>query len=146
MNATELVRYGLDNVGHHLSMTFEGIDERGMDARVAPVGKTAREIVAHLCECYRAALDVCRTGKHEWGSFRIEETSWPKLISLWTQMREEAVAECLAGDEGRLKVAVDYVMLHDEYHVGQMCLIRLQADPNWDSDSIYHSPAQEGLS
>jgi hypothetical protein len=46
----------------------------------------------------------------------------------------------VAGDATEANVredAMHYIVLHDCYHVGQLCLVRLADDPNWDAYSIY---------
>ena len=90
-----------------------------------------------MCVCCQAALDVAEKGSHAWGTFEVNEPDLVKLIELWRSMRASALVACLQDDDHRLTAAIDYIALHEEYHVGQLCLMRLRAEPGWDGESIY---------
>ncbi len=137
MTATEFAKEELDNVGYMLEQAFEGIDDKTLDLRTSSKSMTAREMAEHLSECYQAVITTSRGEKYEWGSFRAADKSWPALGNEMKAMRAKAVLTCLDGTDEALRRAKDYLISHDNYHVGQLCLIRLEADENWDAYSIY---------
>jgi len=51
-------------------------------------------------------------------------------------LRAEAVALAMTSEEAA-KASLDYVVIHDAYHVGQMALLRLEQEPGWDPYSLY---------
>jgi uncharacterized damage-inducible protein DinB len=138
MTAADLIKYELDSVGYQLTQVFAGIPEAAHNARACGTGMTSREMLEHLCEVYQAMLTESGGGKHEWGSYSIEDKSWPSLMATMERLRGEAVAAALASsDETRLKSAAQYLVLHDAYHVGQMSLVRMESDPSWNPYCIY---------
>ena len=99
---------------------------------------TARETLEHLCEVYQATVTESKGEKHPWGTYSIEDKSWSNLSSTMDRMRAQAVSDVTASeDDAALKSAVQFIVLHDAYHVGQLSLIRLEAEPSWDPYSIY---------
>lgn len=97
-----------------------------------------RDILEHLAEAYTALIASCKGEKHAWGSFVIPDKSSANLVKVFTLIRNEAVETALAHeDEATLKHVYDYIIGHDNYHVGQLVLSRLQAEPDWNSNAIY---------
>jgi len=138
MSSRDIVAKTLGHTTFRINKAFEGLSEEEMDMRPTPQAKTPREILEHLSECYTAYLAMCEGREHEWGNFQAPERSTFALKQLWTDLREKAVAKAAnSDDEKHLQNALDYIALHDEYHVGQICLLRMQCEPEWDPYSIY---------
>jgi hypothetical protein len=136
MDSNALIQKQLAHVSLQVEKVFEGIDESNADHRATPAMMSAREIAEHLGECYQAVITTAGGGKHEWGSFSIPDKSWTNVHSTMLSLREQAVA-ALPADERGAELATDFIILHDAYHVGQMCTNRLSLDPNWNAYSIY---------
>ena len=61
-----------------------------------------------------------------------------ELVGYVLTQRDAVVAKLDgSASEEVVKHAFDYVALHDCYHVGQMCTLRLTLDPEWNAYSIY---------
>lgn len=137
MTAQEFAKSELEHVGHMLDVVFTGLDPDLLDRKALPRAMSMRETAVHLAECYQCAIVVAGGGKHEWGSYLPSTLEWPALLHEMQRLRAKAVAACLDGTDEGLERAYDYVIAHDNYHVGQLCLIRIDADGGWDSYSIY---------
>jgi uncharacterized damage-inducible protein DinB len=134
----DVLKAALDATGNHLSKCLDGLPETAMDARAAPDGMTAREILEHLCECYDAYSVISEGKEYAWGSYKAPSHQTAALLENWRESRDKAVAKGLASKEPKAREdAVHYIAIHDAYHVGQLCLIRLAAEPGWDAYSIY---------
>ena len=128
----------LESSGLHFAKALDGMPEEGIDRKLTPDGMSPREMLEHLCECYLAYLDLAEGRKHDWGSYRAPEKATGPLTSTWKDLRTRAVGVALASKDPEVREnAIHYIALHDEYHVGQLCLIRLLAEPGWNADSIY---------
>lgn len=124
--------------GHKLRAAFEGFPDAGLDTRLTPQSMTPRQIAEHLCDCYLAFEDALQGKKHEWGAYKAKGSSSEELLQEMMSLRGAAVEKALASTEVKHKLeALEYIPLHDEYHIGQLCLLRLEADPEWKFDSIY---------
>lgn len=102
-----------------------------LDTRAAQ--STPRATIAHLCECYEAYLAHLSGTPWEWGSYSADAT----LDTLWQTRAKAVEAACSAGTDDALRTAHAYIVAHDAYHVGQLCLVHLQTNPDWDPYSIY---------
>lgn len=138
MTANEMLQYHIENAGIQISACYAGISEEEMDCKAAPAMMSPRETAAHLCEVYHAFLTEADGGTHEWGSYDVGDTSSAALISKMNGLREKSVSLALStGDEKIQKSAAAYISLHDPYHVGQICVARMSANPNFNPYSIY---------
>ncbi|MDQ2987018.1 MAG: DinB family protein [Armatimonadota bacterium] len=139
MTAQELLRFQLDDLGFQLQACLEPMTEAQLDTRPAQQGGTPRETVEHLCEAYMAFLAGVDGEKWSWGTFSIEDKSKGNLLATFSEIRGRAVAAvCASDDEKCLKEAHAYIVAHDAYHVGQLCLVLMTTDPDWDAYSIYN--------
>ncbi len=136
MEAKAAIQNALDSSLHQIKMCFEGLAD--LDVKPIPVSMSPRETLAHLFECYTAFITHAGGGKHEWGVFQVPaEVKADPAKYVWS-LREEAVAVFNAGNEETVvPLALDFLVLHDCYHVGQMCTLRLTLDPEWPAYSIY---------
>jgi hypothetical protein len=137
MTAIELLRYEMDHVGKQIDICLDGMSEAAFSTKCAPNGMTPAQVVEHLADAYEAYLVTVRGEKYEFGSFVIEPKTPENLRRSWANQRAKAVAVAMAGDDKGMTEAYDYIVGHDNYHVGQLVLSRLQAEPEWDSYAIY---------
>lgn len=127
--------FAVETTRHQLVAIANGLD---LDAQPIAAMMSGRAMFAHLYECYCAALTILGGREHPWGDFEIPQSVMESPVAETFAKREEAVAALLAdGSEAALKIAIDYIALHDSYHIGQLCTLRLTVDPEWDFYSIY---------
>jgi len=138
MTSKELLTYALNHSGNQLSGCLDGMTEQAFDTHCAPNGMTPREIVEHLCEAYVAFAAHYEGKEHEWGSFSIADKSTGNIQATFRTLREKAVSIAQSSDDEAVqKAAIDYISAHDCYHVSQLVLARLQAEPDWNHYAIY---------
>ena len=137
MTASDFALSELQLVGYMLDKVYEGIDDKTLDLKIAPTAMTARELSEHLCECYVAAAKIAVGEKHDWGTFEAADKTWPALFEQMKDLRTVAMDACLNGTDAGLDSASHYMISHDNYHVGQLCTIRLAADADWNAYCIY---------
>lgn len=138
MTAEQLIKKQLDHSGFQVEKVFEGLGEEFADKRAADKMMSPRETLEHLAECYVASQKSMAGEKHEWGSYKSQGGNLAELYTITKAERDRAVASILAGDiEKGAEAATDYLILHDAYHVGQMCTNRLSFDPEWNAYAIY---------
>ena len=122
-----------------VSQVFAGLDESGADYKHANL-LTAKETAAHLCECYVMLDSRIRGEEYQWGTYKVGESSWEGIQREMGELRARASEAALtAGDDKSLWYLNEFMVGHDQYHVGQMCAVRLARDPEWDAYSIYRS-------
>lgn len=139
MTALELTQYQLEDASFQLEKCLEPMTDAQLDTKASPEGMTPRDIVEHLCEAYEAYVDSVEGREHEWGSFSIEDKSKENLLQTFREMRSRAVQAAMdRSDEKDLKNAYAFLTAHDAYHVGQLCLVNLATNPDWDPYSIYN--------
>ncbi len=138
MNAPELLKAALTSTGFQYEHVLNGMPETAWDAHACQGGMSVREIVEHLCEVYTAFQRIARGEDYKWGSYKVDDHSSSHLLELRKKLRDEAVDFATSSSEDQvLQGAMDYLVLHDAYHVGQLALIRMNADPAWNPYSIY---------
>ena len=139
MTAAELTRYQLDDASFQLEKCLEPMTEAQLDTKATPQGMTPRDTVEHLCEAYEAYLASVEGREYQWGSFSIADKSKENLLKTFRELRTKAVQTAMdRTDEKDLKNAYAYLTGHDAYHVGQLCLVNLATNPDWDPYSIYN--------
>jgi uncharacterized damage-inducible protein DinB len=137
--ANNVMQKVLEYSGHQLFGVLKGFPENAMDVRPTPQAMTPRETLEHLCDVYASYVALADGKPYEYGSFRAPDRSTPALIDLVRSMREQAVQKALSATENKpVSAGVDYIALHDAYHVGQLALARMSAEPDWDPYSIYN--------
>jgi uncharacterized damage-inducible protein DinB len=138
MTCREYIAYEIDNSGFQLDKVLDGLKAEHLDHQLTDKAMTPREILLHLAEAYLAFVTETEGGKHEWGTFQPSDRGWEGVLKQFREQRAKAVAAAMsAQDDTQLKHAHDYIVAHDYYHVGQLALLRVQLDPNWDPYSIY---------
>ncbi|MBX7131211.1 MAG: hypothetical protein K1X67_00895 [Fimbriimonadaceae bacterium] len=133
---SEMLQYALDQAKFQVGKVFEGVSDTGWTTKSCDVAMSPAATAEHLCEVYTAFKTMAAGGDHEWGNYSSGLTERTAVLDLMNKLREEAVAIALSSDE-YWKAAFEYIILHDTYHVGQMALNRMTADPSWDPYSIY---------
>ncbi|MBI5705834.1 MAG: hypothetical protein HZC36_02470 [Armatimonadetes bacterium] len=135
---TDPLRYSLDTSGTQLTKVYEGLSEDLMDAHLDPSAMSPREILEHLCECYVAYSAYAQGEKHDWGSYAAEDKGTGPLMSKCLELRASAIEKGLASEsEGIRNASMDFIALHDCYHVGQVASLRIAKEPDWNSHSLY---------
>lgn len=138
MNASELLDHALKASGFQAAKVFEAMPESLYDAKLGPEAMSPRETLAHLTECYHAVLAALDDKPYEWGSYVPPSTAWPDMVAVFTACRAQAASACLASaNPAAPKVAMDYMVQHDCYHVGQIAQLRIHQEPGWNAYSIY---------
>lgn len=127
MDAKGFLSSQIDTTGYQLRAVFANFPDGKWDERVCSEAMSAKETAAHLAECYVAFLDHCQGKEHEWGSFQSASAKPQEIVAEMFALRDQAVVafEAHSGGEA-LGWASDYIVLHDPYHVGQMCSLRLE--------------------
>ncbi len=137
MNASELLRHQIDDLGFQLEQCTAGWNPEQLDETLSEGGMSARTTLAHLCECYVAAAKDAVGEKHEWGAYTLPDPTWTAALAEWQTQRAKAAELVCADDEKRLKQGHAYIVSHDAYHVGQLCQLRLKLEPEWNAYGIY---------
>lgn len=137
MTSSELILWQAAYIGKQIEKTLDGLKDEDWEMRSRPGGMSTAEIVEHLCEASQAMAASSRGEQHEWGSFSIADKSPTNLINTFKDLRAQALDACDSHTEEGQKGLSEYVILHDAYHLGQLCANRLECDPNWNAYSIY---------
>jgi hypothetical protein len=138
MDAKQLMLYQLESSGHQVDEVLKGLNEAHWDAKVRDGCMTVRETVPHLTECYIAARKDLEGQPHEWGSYLAADDAPAAIVAEMQSERQRVWEALMAADiEKAGKVATQFIILHDAYHVGQLCAIRMAVEPAWDPYAIY---------
>jgi len=138
MTALELLNSQFKDAGTQLDNLFKGIATASLDHKTEPDGMSPREQIAHLGEAYSAVLAHERGAKYEWGSYTPKSTEMPALWDEIKALRAQATGEILkSGTDESLRYGADYIVAHDNYHIGRMVPARLACEPGWEPYSIY---------
>lgn len=135
MTTLEFARTQVDGAKYQLDQTFAGLEEKDLDFKAHPSMMSACEHLEHLCEAYTACVKQANGEEHEWGSFVVDDRSLSNLLTVMAGLRQEAV-DALFAKEAYDAIS-DFLVLHDAYHVGQLCATRQALDPEWNSYVIY---------
>lgn len=128
----------LNTVGKQLKGVTDGLSEELMDAKLHDGAMSPRETLEHLTECYVAYLAHTKGEEHSWGTFAVPDNATDVLKTACFSKREEAVAAAISSqDDGIRNAAMDYIALHDAYHVGQIASLRVAKEPDWNAYAIY---------
>ncbi len=99
---------------------------------------TTHEAVNHLTECYFAFEAHLKGEEHQWGSFVSTATTFSDAVSELIQKRDHATKLLTQeSDEATLTSALDYLVSHDWYHIGQLATNRQVFVPGWNSYALY---------
>jgi hypothetical protein len=127
-----ILRQQCEYVGNQVRASIRDMEEATWRARTTTSGMTPQETMSHLCDVYHYVAEKARGGKPEWGGYEGDG-----CLEDFDKLRAEAIDACLsAGDP--VELLTDYIIVHDAYHVGQLCGTRIQAEPEWDPYAIYN--------
>lgn len=132
------LRYALDASGKQLSTVFDGFPEALMDERLHEGTMSPRETLVHLCECYHAYALQAKGQKHSWGTYSEPDQSSEYLRLRCMELRNACIESGLAHESEEIRLeCMDYVALHDSYHIGQIASLRIARQPDWNPYSLY---------
>ena len=138
MTAQEFLRYQLDDLEFQLRACFEPMSEAQLDTSPAEKAYTPRQAIGHLCEAYEAFIARMNLTEWKWGSYSLPyDAKDQALVTLWETRNRAAEAACSSDMDEVHRMAHAYIIAHDAYHVGQLCLVLMQTNPDWDPYSIY---------
>ncbi|HVT14154.1 MAG TPA: hypothetical protein VHE55_17970 [Fimbriimonadaceae bacterium] len=138
MTGKELLQYEIEQVGKQIDACLDGMSDAAFHSPCAPNGMTPCQILEHLSEAYVAFAAVSKGEKHSWGSFSVHDKSKENLEKVFRECRDAASKAALAGeDDETQKHAYDYIIGHDNYHVGQLVLGRMSVELSWNGEAIY---------
>lgn len=139
MSALNIIQSQLVTAGKQLAAMYNQAPAEFFDTKLTENGMTAGQQLEHLAEAYQATLVSADGGEYkDWGTFSLGASDNDDLVSKAFAKRDEAIAKLMTLPEDRAaNLATDYIIFHDAYHVGQLALIRLEVEPDWDSYSMY---------
>jgi len=126
-----ILRNQCDYVGNQVRAAFRGMEQPTWDAHLAANGMTPRETMVHLCDVYQYVVEKARGGEPRWNQYQGGGS-----LDDFDSLRARAVDACFASDHAS-ELLTDYIVVHDAYHVGQLCMIRRACEPGWDVYAIY---------
>ncbi len=135
MSDTTLLQYLLKTTSNQVLQTFNGLSEAHFDTKLVPHAMSPRETLEHLCDCYQNAIATSEGREPAWGAYKLVATTQADAIAEMSTLRNRAIS---VADE---KIAVEYIAVHDAYHVGQLVTLRLSVEPDWNYYSVYDEPA-----
>jgi uncharacterized damage-inducible protein DinB len=137
MDALALTLWTLEDSGNQWFRALDGLTGEGWNAS-AGGSMTPAEMLVHLTDCCHAFLAAKDGKEYDWGSYQPTDTDPAALLATFKATREHCIEALKAwNDEKGFQAAMGYLALHESYHVGQLCLVRLALDPYWPPYSIY---------
>lgn len=137
MDARTLALDTFDKTLRQFLAAVEGFPAAAAEAKLTEQGMTAREMALHMAECRAAIVAGVEGRDHEWGSFQPAEGETAEAGLKRLHDEAKAAAAAAVDAEAAAKMVMDFGTMHDAYHVGQIVLLRLQHEPEWDSYAIY---------
>lgn len=140
MTAKDLAIHAFNQTSYQISKVLEGISDADWDTKCTPESMSPRETVEHLSECCTAFLKHAKGEEHSWGTYTAPDRSATGLMAEFQKLRTESLGVLEGSHEpDTLTSAMDYLALHDAYHVGQLALLRMKLDSEWNAYGIYKS-------
>ena len=138
MTSKELALSTINSAGIQLNKVLENLPDSSADLQVTPQAMTPKRMIGHFCECYVAYDKLTKGEEHEWGTYTAPDLPMNELVTHMKGLRANAVALVEAGDGTKhLHEALEYIAVHDSYHIGQLALLRMQSEPEWNPYSLY---------
>lgn len=138
MTASDFCLFEIETVGRQLEQAVDGLSAEHWEVKGDASSMSPREMFAHLAECYVAAQMHFTGEEYAWGTYQVPDSTVAGVMAAYHEEREKAVS--LLRDNpslSALKDASSYIILHDAYHVGQLCALRMSLDPEWNAYAIY---------
>ncbi|CAN5423072.1 hypothetical protein BH11ARM2_BH11ARM2_33510 [soil metagenome] len=138
MTARQVIDHQLALNEAQFRKLLEGLDDAALDFRTHPTAMSLREQLEHMCLTYNAVIAEARGEEPIWESPSGAGKSFSELLFEKFERRDNALA-LFSGkeDEGTLQTLNGWIVLHDNYHIGQISLLRHAFDPMWDSMVLY---------
>ena len=138
MTPDSIVRTAVANAGKTLHKILIDFPLDSVNEKAHASMFTTYEAVSHITECYVAFAAHAKGEEHQWGSFSSEATSYAEDIEELFRTRD-AVTALITVDskEDALASALDYLVAHDWYHIGQLATNRQAFETTWNSFSLY---------
>lgn len=128
----------IETTSKQIKAICDGLNENQLHFKSNPDHRSILEQLEHICECYHAFLVIHKGGKHDWGSYEIQDKSIENILRTFDGLVDEAKRILKNNnDEKTIDDAFHYLTSHDAYHIGQMSRLRLDIEPEWDMYSIY---------
>lgn len=139
MSAPGFLINGLNAAAKQIHAVFDSIATDHWDRRATSEAMTPLESIRHLAHCYTAFMSEARGQSWDWRApFDLGVTEPEDILAKANELRAQAVDMVKSStDETIYEKAINYILLHDAYHVGQMALFRMQTDPTLDPHSLY---------
>lgn len=137
MTTSEFATTLLNNAEKQLKVCFADLTDEQYRSTPVEGMMGAKDLILHLIDVYIAVQDMAKGVDHLWGSHHSPDTSLNEdLARLWKE-RATAVEIALAHLEDKPAYAMDYLIEHDFYHIGQICWMRKKLQPDWTTYEIY---------
>ncbi len=135
----DLIIASIEKGAFQLEQVLKDLPEEAWARRVVPTAMTPFETVEHLVHCYGAFLATSSDEAFDWSvPFKLASTQLHEAMLDLERIRQEAINRVRTSPEEKvLGLALDYMIQHDSYHIGQLALFRMSIDPNWDPYSLY---------
>jgi uncharacterized damage-inducible protein DinB len=138
MTPFSIVATSVENAGKTLSKVLQGFPAEAVTQRAHSSMFSTHEAMSHLTECYVAFESHIKGEEHQWGSFTSSTTQFDEAVEELFQTRSRVVQLLNEeSDEAALTSALDYLVSHDWYHIGQLATNRQAFEPYWNSYALY---------
>jgi uncharacterized damage-inducible protein DinB len=141
MTTQELLIFQIQVTANQIERALDGLNDSDLQHKLSEPCMNMSSILEHLCECRVAFLTESVGNKHSWGTYEAPDRSLAGLRSTLRDLTNKTIEIVKSdGSDEVLKHASDFLVLHDAYHVGQLCATRLSFDREFDPYSIYKMP------
>ena len=139
MSAPAFLIHSLDSAAKQVHAVFTGINGDLWNHQVVPEAMSPIQTATHLAHCYTAFLAEAAGEHWDWSKpFELGTSEPGEALNKMNSLRNEAIDVLKStSDEAVITKAVDFLLMHDCYHVGQMAIFRMNTDPSWDPYSLY---------
>lgn len=129
----------IENGQFQVRTSLANLPEDLIHAKLHEKHMSPMEQLEHLVMVYEAFLSLANGGEWDWSK------EWSSGITEFEALRAKFDDQCQRAnsllrdstDETRWKLALEYLLSHDGYHVGQICALRIAKEPDWNPYSIY---------
>ena len=136
MDALSLLTKGIAEVSYQIDQALLGLGDDALDFRPHSTALSLREQYEHLTEVYLAVQALSKGETFSWGAFKSEATTVEALRTEMQAERQRAVAT-VTDTDGSIGSGLSFLVIHEGYHVGQICTLHHAFDPSWSSFAIY---------
>lgn len=124
-----------------VSLLLKNIPEPLARKKLTQQAMSPIEQVFHLIEVTHACNEMINDREYTWGAYKPEAESLEAAVALYNKARETLINFISSlTDETvtkHLSTITNYILLHEAYHVGQLCNWKLENIPDWNPYEIY---------